>query len=225
MTSDGGLPWLAEAEKELALCSAFARYLTDGRADPSRSRHSLEMLVRRVFQLACGEEDQDDADALRADPLFTPVCGQLPESGHDLANRPTLSRLDNCVDRRICKRLALALVTLYLRQREHDGPRRGFSATATAPMTRRTATGRAPATRATTASICPIPSWSSTVARRTSSLPSCAPAPSTQTAPPCSSWAGWSVPSEHAGPTSRSSCAPTAASPFRASTGSARGTG
>jgi len=123
LTSDGGLPWLAEAEKELAICSAFARCLTDWRKDPSRSRHSLEMLVRqRVFQLACGYEDQDDADTLRADPLFKLVCGQLPISGHDLASQPTLSRLDNCVDRRTCERLALALVTLYLRQREHDGP-------------------------------------------------------------------------------------------------------
>ena len=123
LTSDGGLPWLAEAEDALGICSAFARCLTDWRKDPSRSRHSLETLVRqRVFQLACGYQDQDDADTLRFDPLFKLVCGQLPLTGHELASQPTLSRLDNCVDRRTCQRLAEAVAALYGRQREHDGP-------------------------------------------------------------------------------------------------------
>ena len=53
LTSDGGLPWLAEAEDDLGVCAAFAHCLTDWRKDPARSRHSLETLVRqRVFQLA-----------------------------------------------------------------------------------------------------------------------------------------------------------------------------
>jgi hypothetical protein len=122
LNSDGGLPWLAEAEDVLRICAAFARCLTDWRRNPARSRHSLEMLVRqRVFQLACGYQDQDDADTLRADPLFKLVYGQLPLTGHDLAGQPTLSRLDNCVDRRTCEHLAQALATLYLRQRERDG--------------------------------------------------------------------------------------------------------
>ncbi len=122
LTSDGGLPWLAEAEAALGICAAFARCLTDWRKDPSRSRHNLEALVRqRVVQLACGSQDQDDADTLRFDPLFKLVCGQLPISGHDLASQPTLSRLDNCVDRRTCQRLAETLADLYLREREQDG--------------------------------------------------------------------------------------------------------
>jgi hypothetical protein len=125
LTSDGGLPWLAQAEADLGICAAFARCLTDWRKDPSRSRHSLETLVRqRVFQLACGYQDQDDADTLRFDPLFKLVCGQLPVSGHALASQPTLSRLENCVDRRTCQRLAEALAALYLREREADGPPR-----------------------------------------------------------------------------------------------------
>jgi Transposase DDE domain group 1 len=123
LTSDGGLPWLAEADSDLSLCAAFARCLTDWRKDPSRCRHSLETLVRqRVFQLACGYQDQDDADTLRSDPLLKLVCGQLPETGHDLASQPTFSRLENCVDRRTCQRLAETLAALYLREREKDGP-------------------------------------------------------------------------------------------------------
>src|SRR5579863_9760879 len=77
LTSDGGLPWLVEADRHLGLCAAFAARLKDWRKDPSRIHHTLENLVRqRVFPMACGYEDQDDADTLRTDPLFKLACGQ-----------------------------------------------------------------------------------------------------------------------------------------------------
>jgi hypothetical protein len=124
LTSDGGLPWLVEVEEALGVCAALARCLTDWRKDPARSRHSLEVLVRqRVFQMACGYQDQDDADTLRADPLFKLACGRLPLSGDDLASQPTLSRLENCVTtRQTCRQIAYALARLYLDQRGQDGP-------------------------------------------------------------------------------------------------------
>jgi hypothetical protein len=126
LTSDGGLPWLVEADRHLGISAAFAACLKDWRKDPSRIRHTLENLVRqRVFQMACGYAAQDDADTLRTDPLFKLACGQLPRSGDALASQPTLSRLENCVDRHTCRRLALALVGIYLDQRGKDGvPRR-----------------------------------------------------------------------------------------------------
>ena len=120
LTSDGGLPWLEQAELALGLCAAFAAVIPDWRRGPVR--HSLEMLVRqRVFQIACGYEDQDDADTLRTDPLLKLVCGQLPATGQDLASQPTLSRLENAVDRRTCYHLAVALGERYLRERERAG--------------------------------------------------------------------------------------------------------
>jgi hypothetical protein len=120
LTSDGGVPWLEQAELALGLCAALAAVIPDWRRGPVR--HSLATLVRqRVFQIACGYEDQDDADTLRTDPLLKLVCGRLPETGADLASQPTFSRLENAVDRRSCYRLALALGELYLRERERDG--------------------------------------------------------------------------------------------------------
>jgi Transposase DDE domain group 1 len=120
LTSDGGLPWLEQADCALGLCAAFAAVIPEWRRGPVR--HALATLVRqRVFQIACGYEDQDDADFLRTDPLLKLVCGQLPETGRDLASQPTVSRLENAVDRRTCYRLALALGELYLRERERDG--------------------------------------------------------------------------------------------------------
>ena len=120
LTSDGGLPWLAEADTALGLCALIASFVPEWRR--RTGQHSLESLVRqRVFQIACGYADQDDADTLRHDPLLKFVCGRLPESGAPLASQPTLSRLENAMPRRACYHLAVALVEFYLRERERDG--------------------------------------------------------------------------------------------------------
>ncbi len=52
ITSDGGLLWLAEADRELGVCEAIARHVPEWRG-PS-VRHPLLTLVRqRVYQVAC----------------------------------------------------------------------------------------------------------------------------------------------------------------------------
>lgn len=120
LTSDGGVPWLGEADAALGLCAALAQVIPDWRRGPVR--HALATLVRqRVFQIACGYADQNDADTLRHDPLLKLVCGRLPDSGLPLASQPTLSRLENAVDRHTAERLAAVLVTVYLRQRGRNG--------------------------------------------------------------------------------------------------------
>ena len=120
LTSDGGLPWLAEADSALGLCALIASCVPEWRKRPGQ--HALETLVRqRVFQIACGYADQDDADTLRHDPLRKLVCGRLPATGAPRASQPTRSRLDNALDKRACYRLAVALVQFYLRERERDG--------------------------------------------------------------------------------------------------------
>lgn len=122
LTSDGGLPWLGEADAALGgMCEALADCIPEWRR--GSVRHSLSTLVRqRVFQIALGYEDQDDADTLRRDPLLKLLCGGLlPHTDVDLASQPTFSRLENAVDRHACYRLAEALVETYLRERERDG--------------------------------------------------------------------------------------------------------
>ena len=76
LTSDGGLLWLAEADRSLGMCEALAACIPEWRRQPL---HSLPTLLRqRIFQIACGYADQNDADTLRADPLLKLVCGRLP---------------------------------------------------------------------------------------------------------------------------------------------------
>ncbi len=120
ITSDSGLVWLAELEKELGLCEKMAEHVPEWRK--RRGHHSLSALIKqRVFQIACGYEDQNDSNSLREDPLLKLVCGSLPETGTDLASQPTISRLENAATARSCYRMAEALLELYLTQRGKDG--------------------------------------------------------------------------------------------------------
>jgi hypothetical protein len=120
ITSDGGLLWLAKADSQLGLCEALSELVPEWRK--RKGQHSLSSLLRqRIFQIACGYEDQNDSNFLREDPLLKVVCGSLPESGADLASQPTFSRLENAVDIRCCYRMSRALFELYLRERERDG--------------------------------------------------------------------------------------------------------
>jgi hypothetical protein len=75
-----------------------------------RGRHSLASLLKqRLYQIACGYEDQNDAGSLRTNPLLKLVCGALPGSGKDLASQPTISRMENAVSPRACYWIAEAL--------------------------------------------------------------------------------------------------------------------
>ena len=121
LTSDGGLPWVSEADQALGLCEALAACIPEWRQRVVR--HSLVTLVRqRVYQIACGYEDQNDATTLRTDPLLKLVCGRRPVSGEALASQPTLSRLENAVDRHAVEALAAAIVEVYVRERGRAGP-------------------------------------------------------------------------------------------------------
>jgi hypothetical protein len=120
ITSDGGLVWLSKMDSEMALCEAISECVEEWRT--RRGRHSLLSLVRqRVFQIACGYEDQNDSDTLREDPLLKAVCSSMPESGENLASQPTMCRLENAATRRSCHRIAQILLELYLKERGKDG--------------------------------------------------------------------------------------------------------
>jgi len=120
LSSDGGLPWLRSTDDELDLCESLASQMPEWR--DRRPRHPLPELVRqRVYQIACGYEDQNDSDFLRVDPLLKLACGSLPETGGDLASQPTICRMENAATSRPCYRMARALVELYATQRGKDG--------------------------------------------------------------------------------------------------------
>ena len=68
-SSDGGAVLLKAAERVYGLVKAFARCLADKRA-PGKIRHTLADLIgQRVFGIACGHPDGNDADHLADDPI------------------------------------------------------------------------------------------------------------------------------------------------------------
>ena len=65
-SSDGGAVLLKAAERVYGLVKAFARCLADKRA-PGKIRHTLADLIgQRVFGIACGHPDGNDADLVRS---------------------------------------------------------------------------------------------------------------------------------------------------------------
>jgi hypothetical protein len=113
VSSDAGVLFLREVERRLRLLERVAKILRD-RRHPGYTRHSLlEMLKQRVFQIACGYEDADDADGLRRDPALKMACERLPDEA-PLASQPTISRLENCVSRTDLYRIAELLVEAFI---------------------------------------------------------------------------------------------------------------
>ena len=94
VTSDAGALFLREVDRRTGIVDRVVGALREWR-DPRYVVHELGDLVRqRIFQIALGYEDADDADMLRTDPALKAACERLPISGEDLASQPTLSRLE-----------------------------------------------------------------------------------------------------------------------------------
>jgi hypothetical protein len=94
-SSDGGAVLLKAAERRYHLIDAFARALVDERQS-GKVRHTLQdLLAQRLFGLACGYPDANDADGLAEDPIQKLLLGRDPVAGAPLASQPTLSRFEN----------------------------------------------------------------------------------------------------------------------------------
>lgn len=116
-SSDGGAVVLAAADRRLGLIDRLADCLDDPR-DPARRRHELrELLAQRIFGLACGYEDANDAARLADDPVHKLLLGRDPVRGEALASQPTLSRFENGVGRAGLLAMSAALLDTVLGRR------------------------------------------------------------------------------------------------------------
>jgi len=112
LSSEGGLLALREIESRLGLADRLATCLKDPRA-PERVVHQLAEIIRfRMLMIAAGYEDGNDADSLRADPMFKLALDRLP-SDEELCSQSTISRLENLPDARALLRLGRALIEQY----------------------------------------------------------------------------------------------------------------
>src|SRR5918996_581510 len=122
-SSDGGALLLKLVDDQVGLTAQVARALRD-RRQPGKIAHSLRDLVRqRVFGLACGYADCNDAARLADDPIHKLLLDRDPLAGPALGSQPTLSRFENAVGRADLYRLGLAVaeaVLAFHRQRLGD---------------------------------------------------------------------------------------------------------
>lgn len=114
LSSDGGLLLLARLDRRLGLTEAVAACCRDPRRKKSVQHSSLDLIRQRVYQLAAGYEDANDATTLRHDPALKLACGRPPLSGADLASQPTLSRLEATIDEEACARVNAVLLSQFL---------------------------------------------------------------------------------------------------------------
>ncbi|MGI8426260.1 MAG: IS1380 family transposase [Actinomycetota bacterium] len=115
LSSDGGWLLLALADRQLRLTDRLAAAIEDVRT-PERIQHRLQdLLKQRIFQIAQGYEDANDAQTLRRDPLLKVAVGRGP-SGPPLAGQSTLSRWENWVTAADLERLEFVLQDLFVAQ-------------------------------------------------------------------------------------------------------------
>ncbi len=76
ITSDSGLFLLRQFDEQLAFTKKLRGLLNDWR-HPGFIEHSTDqMLCQKIYQIAAGYEDCDDAYTLRTDPTFQSVVGK-----------------------------------------------------------------------------------------------------------------------------------------------------
>lgn len=117
-SSDGGAILLQEVDRQLGVSAALAACLRDER-QAGKVEHTIhEMLGQRIFGLACGYADTNDAARLVNDPVHKLLVGKDPESEQGLASQPTLCRFENAIGPRELYLCAEALADTVLSRQQ-----------------------------------------------------------------------------------------------------------
>lgn len=93
-SSDGGAILLQACDRRLGLTEALIGGIDD-RRQSGKIQHAIgDLLRQRLYAIACGYPDGNDAGRLGADPIQKLLCGRDPLRGEDLASQPTLAHHD-----------------------------------------------------------------------------------------------------------------------------------
>ena len=96
LSSDLGTVVLGAVDRRIGLLNRLTAAITDSR-DARYITHPLrDLLTQRIFQIASGYEDGNDANTLRGDPMFKLAAARAPlDTDNLLACGATHSRLDS----------------------------------------------------------------------------------------------------------------------------------
>jgi hypothetical protein len=111
VSSDFGPLLLRGVDRQIGLTERLAAAMHDQRHLSSIDHTMRDLLAQRIYQIASGYPDGNDANSLRHDPMCTLGGERLPlDAAQDVASAPTFSRLEHQVDRKDLYRLTTALV-------------------------------------------------------------------------------------------------------------------
>jgi hypothetical protein len=121
-SSDGGAILLKSCDGRLRLTERLANCIVDTRQS-GKIEHTIgELLRQRLYAIACGYPDGNDAARLAEDPIQKLMVGRDPIDGATLASQPTLSRFENAVRRADLYRMGEALAECVIeRHRQRLG--------------------------------------------------------------------------------------------------------
>ena len=121
LSSDAGLVLLKDIDDQLGLTRALAAVLADSRDARRIHFTSEDLLKQRIFQIAAGYEDANDANTLRHDPIFKLLLDRLPETGAPLASQGSYLRRDNVVSVLYSEGLNSTKSSVFLQRTDRHG--------------------------------------------------------------------------------------------------------
>lgn len=115
-SSDGGAILVKAVDARLGLIEELSKCLDDRRMPGKIAHGTGELLAQRIFGLACGYADCNDAGRLAHDPVHRLLVDRDPIEGDPLASQPTLSRFENAVGPRALYRMGEVLAATVVDQ-------------------------------------------------------------------------------------------------------------
>jgi hypothetical protein len=119
-SSDGGAVLLKAIDSELNLTDRLAGCLRETREEGKIVHPLLDLFRQRVYGIACGYPDCNDADRLADDPIQKMLLDRDPIDGNSLGSQPTLSRFENAPSSKDLLKLGCKLADIVI---EHHAKR------------------------------------------------------------------------------------------------------
>ncbi len=98
LSSDSGLLIYKEFDKKIGFSKVIKENLKIQDNVKHRKHKNEDIVIQKIYQSIAGYHTDDSADELRVDPTFTTILDKK-----NLASQPTISRLNNNLDKNTCK--------------------------------------------------------------------------------------------------------------------------
>lgn len=110
ISTDGGLLFLKEVDKNIGIIDRIAACIEDHRHQSYVVHDIKSLLNQRIMQIAAGYEDANDCNDLRDDGVLKICC----EKENSLSAQPTMSRFENSVSTKELYKISHAFVDQFI---------------------------------------------------------------------------------------------------------------